>query len=336
MAKPRLLIHIGTHKTGTTTLQTMLAQSEVLLDEQGAIYPLTPTGEFAHASKQFGIYRSIVTDADALRRYWDRLERAAGDHGQKTMIVSDEHLSSPAVAQPARIAMLGFLKDRYDVEILCYLRRPDYFLESLWNQRCKNFSCEEHITDFVARKPNIKHADYLPMLKAWSALGKVTAIGFETAKAEGLVQNFNRVTGLNLIEQVSRNVSPSMECAAMLAALAREGMTVRGWRELNELIGPPERPRALGSRLRGEILARYADNTAELAAHWCVRFDERDVIEPEDPMPMPTPEAIENALMRLTRAAPVRRGAKAAGKGPGKGKGPRKGAGKGPRVKPQA
>jgi hypothetical protein len=40
--------------------------------------------------------------------------------------------------------------------------------------------------------------------------------------------------------------------------------------------------------------------------------------------------------MRLTRAAPVRRGAKAAGKGPGKGKGPRKGAGKGPRVKPQA
>ena len=310
--KPKLILHIGTHKTGTTTLQTLMANHRASLAAQGFCYPTSGLPEVGtprtDLAKHLLLTRSLIGEPDLFARERDRLLAEFRASGASHLLLSEEGLAAPVVSRADGVEKLRVFAEEFDIQIVCLLRRQDMFAESLWAQRCKLGLTKDHVTKFVHR-PNVRnYMTYKPMLDRWATLGAVEAIAYEHAAAEGLVSRFSKAIGATLTPLEDRNVSPSMDCAAMLAALNARGRTKIGWQKVEKLLGPASRGKALGSRLRSEILADFADHNAEMRAAYGVDFPATLPNEPEDPVAVPSLEEIRRIERLLDQKVLKRRG----------------------------
>jgi hypothetical protein len=146
----RLILHIGTHKTGSTALQQFLSANGKGLSEYG-IYYASPVHEFNFNS----IANTFLLDGLEKFRYF-LLEnlRKAERNGAHTIIASSENLyamvryltrfnaekTSAVVLAKERILIERLrtaIPAHVECHVLCYVRRPDHYLESLYNQNVK-------------------------------------------------------------------------------------------------------------------------------------------------------------------------------------------------------
>jgi hypothetical protein len=149
-ARPRLVLHAGTLKTGTTSVQRALAENRSWLGVRGVIYPDTHPHLGGSAAAHFrltsafkGIDPALLEDAQSL------LGSLAADAGSNTVVLSAEpvwlHRAGLAAWTPVsahehwhrRQAYLRSLADGlrgFTTEILVVLRRRDEFAESLYKE----------------------------------------------------------------------------------------------------------------------------------------------------------------------------------------------------------
>ena len=129
-----LTIHIGPHKTGTTAIQMAFARAASTLRRQGVLYPkvnwMFPAQHrlaFALKDKPLpgGERPDIVSELDALSRVLDRFG------GRAVFLSSEEFFASPPEAIARLRARVG------PARIVTFLRRPDDFLLSCYNQKTK-------------------------------------------------------------------------------------------------------------------------------------------------------------------------------------------------------
>ncbi|MGR5120651.1 hypothetical protein ACPV5W_18170 [Vibrio astriarenae] len=129
--KKNILIHIGMNKNGTTTLQKFLALNSEVLEKVGYSYPLNLTFSEAHypISAAFGfgpnsIERSttedIISQLIAIK--------------QDNIIISSEYFCLNY--DPSNL--IGMLSEHFNITVVCYFRRHDLWLNSLYNQAVKN------------------------------------------------------------------------------------------------------------------------------------------------------------------------------------------------------
>lgn len=139
----KLILHVGSHKTGTTSIQSTLAENRDWLLERGFFYPnITQTN---HSHNEFA-HRLAVADTeeiDAIRKYISAIGA-----NNSTTILSAEEFSARIVGNrqwrnlsgedywPQRIEYLRRLKyclqDYDDIKVFFCLRRSDEFAESLY------------------------------------------------------------------------------------------------------------------------------------------------------------------------------------------------------------
>lgn len=305
--KPRLIVHIGTHKTGSTTLQTLMAAQRRELAEAGFCYPTTghtrnPVNQPLNASvwkHQLLAHALVHPDERLFVKEHARLVAEFTTSGQTTMVLSAEGLSGPRPKKHKSLVRMQRFATDFDIEIICLVRRQDSFVESLWNQRCKMGKNGVHI-DRYADNPLIRaHMTYTAMLDQWATLGTVKVIGFEAAVRTGLEATFSAVTGIPLLPSKHRNISPSMTCAAYMAVLNRWGYENVDWRKLQEVLGPDGPKRALGARLRQKLLADFAGVNAQLFTRYGVEFPQDMPDEPEDMLPAPTRKSVAQIVETL-------------------------------------
>ncbi len=291
--RKRLLMHIGTHKTGTSALQALMERNREPLAARGVCYPQTDRPPFPNRRKHLNFWRAIKAGPEAFAEERERLLAEFDASGADTLVLSEEHLSHPRL----RIAdAMRDLARHFDIEALCFLRRQDSFLESWWSQRCKSGREKLHIDAFVGKERGLVWVDYLKMLDRWARFARVTAIGFEQACERGLVESFNEATGLDLPPETKRrNVSPDMRTVAIMAALNRRGVA-HDWRKIDASLSGPRQRHALGARLRAGILARCAAQNAELARRYGVHFPDDMPEEPDDPLPRPDKKTLARLL----------------------------------------
>ena len=130
--KNKLIVHIGTHKTGTTSIQNTLEQNRALLAEWQVLYPRTDRDPWPDLDKHCSVYAAAVNSSSVIKsREYDLLMKEFEGSGCHTMILSEEGLSEP---KEEIIDFFSTFKEHFDIEIVCYLRRQDLFLESLYNQ----------------------------------------------------------------------------------------------------------------------------------------------------------------------------------------------------------
>lgn len=146
-----------------------------------------------------------------------------------------------------------------------------------------------HIRAFYQAEFATRYLRYDAFLSEWSKVSEVTALGFEASRETGVVPAFCDSLGIpSLPVDAAKNVSPSMSCAAVLAALRRTSDQSYKMKQIEKELGPDLRKTALGRRLRRKILHDFADQREILERKYGVVFPTDLPEEPLDMLHRPT------------------------------------------------
>lgn len=148
MAK-RAVLHIGTHKTGTTSFQAMLADDEDgRFAAVGLCYPMAGRVEWGH----HGLANELLQPgaADPAGDPLGQLTAELRESDKPAVILSSENFSV-LFGRPERLEALrqALAAAAVDVEVIAVLRNPADYLESLYVELLK-FDLQEQLDEFVA------------------------------------------------------------------------------------------------------------------------------------------------------------------------------------------
>lgn len=175
----KITLHIGTHKTGTTSLQRFLHSNRGQLKAQGVLYP--DYGLLHHAHHEWpwsiagvdGGRRLTDTSEQLLKRYLAEADAQRCDQ----LLVSSEEFEF--VRAPAKLAGLAEQLKDFQVKILVYLRRQDYYLESEYGQHLRMYEKREtkEIDEFLFWHALADRFNYRRLLTPWAE-----AFGYDNIK----------------------------------------------------------------------------------------------------------------------------------------------------------
>lgn len=330
MGERRLVLHVGSLKTGSTSIQALLAENRAALRAQGLL-PLRAAGSPnatqlpAYAApplpdrrgtlqaafhQQLGI--ATVAELEAFRaRLRDALAQEVAAAGPEigTFFLSNENLfrSQQAELQALRDLFAG-LFDR--VTVVAYLRRQDHYAVSKYTTDLRRGE-PWGLSDTFEQSADLQYLRYDEVLQRWAAsFGRDAVIPriFAAGDLAGgdVVRDFCALAGIRLEEGIvlpeRRNVALSARAQAFLRqfneAYPREKgpatLRINGmiYQTLAEAYpGPAQRP----TRAEAERLLRaYRKSNEALRRDW---FPERAAVFSEDlsgypETPEPPPEPI--------------------------------------------
>lgn len=224
----RLVLHIGTHKTGTTSIQRYMAHMHDVGRQNGFVYPLTgrPTtndgASWGHHVLSWSIRNMKGYSGEG---YWKQVKEEIDRSNSEVAVISAEGFCRFEDHHVAKIK--PFLED-YDVIVVIYLRNPLDYLVSSYKQRVKMGVCHSSFQTFVREFAH--ECDYTQIVNRWvEAFGqdKVIVKSYDKAKEEpGLLADFMHVV-LGNDERyqykpecfISANVSPSDEVVQVVRVI---------------------------------------------------------------------------------------------------------------------
>lgn len=165
-----LVVHIGTPKTGTSSLQMFCYENSGFLRKSGWDYPHISEEWKKLTGQPCG--RGVVNGAILLasfenwwmerdrRNLWNLLNKHLQYHN---VILSEEVIWDHPAMEAADI-IAEFQRRCYcaHLKVIVYLRRQDLYLESLWNQGIKEYLLYDRLCEFIDK--NKLYIDYLQKL----------------------------------------------------------------------------------------------------------------------------------------------------------------------------
>lgn len=337
-----LILHIGQSKTGTSSLQSLLAEERKTLSKQGILYPDISLGGSALELLE---HNAFAESLSGIKRYprlepeeWaEQFKKQMQEQTCHSLLLSAESFfGTPQIwtVGPAedffalhkkKIERLSALLPAQKTHIVLYLRRQDLWLESaighiiryegLLGQ--KIYENDEQLTSLLA-----PHLNYLRLVDLWQDTlkpDKFSIIPYERDALENgdTGQDFLKRTGLDKIIEVKENIprklenqSLSAECLILKSALNKTKKTKMRERSIIAILNCLDKREDL-PRTRYTISEDLKDRTFE--AH---RADNRLLAQkyggptgsffslPEhDQAPKPAPEKPDAAaLFTLLRA----------------------------------
>jgi len=292
-------LHIGSPKTGTTSLQGFLNANATALAARGVNYVRAGRSNIAHNRL-----------AMAARRGSAAAELAAIDaecHAapEAEHILSSELLFNAHTARRITTAISAGQIPR--CRIVCYLRRQDSYLAALYKQLLKNGRIPPDREAFLANAP--RHARYLETLAIYAdRFGAANLIVRPFARdrlaAGDIVVDFANLTGLDFATDMERNATFanktfSVEMSELIARTGTDGAV--NTRELiRELIsldlpGTIRAHDVFTLEQRRRLMAGFTAENAEIARRFLpadeVFFNTDDLYDGEVPDPVPDAEA---------------------------------------------
>lgn len=181
----KLFLHIGTHKTGTTTIQHFLAANRQALRDQQLVYPDISLVGFKGPRTHHRLAHAIVGrpgagTRDDVRRFFDELRRDLRD-GEAAIVSSEAFYRHVLPGEPggAHENAGGATRDTlpfvtavrdcvgdFEVTVLVMLRRQDLFLESLYAEQVMRSNYVDGIDRFLEER--LWLADYDARLATWA------------------------------------------------------------------------------------------------------------------------------------------------------------------------
>lgn len=245
MGQKRIFLHIGTHKTATTTIQAGCIENHASLLESGWLYPATGIFLYGHHN----IAWEFLTDHHPLS--WNQIE-AWAQFRPKLGGMND--LLAEINASPAQNVILSSenfdqfptqcihsLRDSltdYQVEIVVFLREQGAFLQSAWAQFVKTGYITQDFYSFIEEKLSSRDevlryfGAYDLFLKPWiNSFGKehVHPIPFG---GENIFHNFLEqcevpISGAYEVPE-DQNVSPGHKTLEMIRYLTKDIVSLKG------------------------------------------------------------------------------------------------------------
>jgi hypothetical protein len=205
----RLILHAGTHKTGTTSIQKALADNRGRLCKQGLIYP-DGGAAFGRDSKSHHLFAHALTGSDPMGRRKAEIflnsARSLASSGDTILISSEPVYRHVAAHDPSAgpadywtlrrqyLETLAGVLRGFDVTVLLYFRERASFAESMFLELVRKGHGVGTFQEFLARDEH--RYDYERQLELFSEIfATVRVESYEAARDAGLVTSFFRVIG---------------------------------------------------------------------------------------------------------------------------------------------
>ncbi len=155
----QVFLHIGTPKTGTTSIQTFLETNRQHLKTLGYLYP-KKTNHHSLVDCLLDQPRII----NYSRNPWDKLDKEVNRKDLDKIIISSEFF---ALQNDSIVARVAEKLKNYDTKVIVYLKRQDKKVESSIGQTIKVGNFTGSVETYLAKKGWAK-ATYWSMLESWS------------------------------------------------------------------------------------------------------------------------------------------------------------------------
>jgi len=233
----RLLLHIGTHKTGSSSIQasvdgyddgTLFYARFNMPNHSDAMYTA-----FAEAPESYAIWRRHgLTRAqvqDKRRAYRDRFEQDLAREDRAALVVSGESMSR--IDPAGKAELIDFARRHLgEIEVLCYVRAPVSFAASAFQERVK--SGIKNVQASIS-------PGYRNCLETYDELlgtGRVRVRVFDRRHLEGgsVVRDFCTQAGMDpdRVTETSRNESLSASALKILYTFNRTNPCFYGEKSL--------------------------------------------------------------------------------------------------------
>jgi len=267
-----VLIHIGTHKTGTTSIQKLCAHAADQMREDGILYPKTGRPKarnvsWGHHTLAWSIQRKRgLTGLEG----WHEVKDEVASCDASQVLLSSEAFVTCTVGQIRRIR--SFFPNAM-VQALVYLRNPLDYMMSVYSQYVRRYGETQPFRELAVEKMHL--CDYSTLIDRWrEGLGESVIVrSFEVhRKNEDLETDFFGVLGLNpktykTFKVAPVNVSPSEDQLLVTRWLNR--LQERDWTP-DQFLHLVKR-NVLRGTWRGRVLS------------WVVRmFQQEELYAPED------------------------------------------------------
>ncbi|EHR0552777.1 TPA: sulfotransferase domain-containing protein [Vibrio parahaemolyticus] len=259
----KLVLHIGTEKTGTTSIQSMLSQNRQRFKAQG-FHVLECAGEENHrllpsifiAKSDPFLKLSVNESGLGKAAFIEHVKKTIADEIHSlpehvhTVITSSEHCQSRLKTAEEVAALHNFLAQFFDeIKVVCYVREQSAMCTSLYSTALK-VGYKESIDEFAqsCHSGNVYY-NHLKMLDLWSdAFGHesvcVKRFDFGEFVNNSLLDDFLSQIDTSLIDIIDKNVPRENESLNFMGQILS--------RSLNEAIpAQPERP--IENQLRHDL-----------------------------------------------------------------------------------
>ncbi len=255
----RVILHVGTMKSGTSYLQALIFAEKERLGAAGVLVPGDAWGHQSRAIQQ------AIGVADKRRGAWQRMIDEIAEHRAGSSIISMEFLGPAKPKRAARIVEeLGG-----DVDVVFTVRDLNRTLVSMWQETIQNgrsWTWEEYHAEVAAQAPGRgegvhdrasaagsfwRQQHVVRLVEEWSSVVGIERISVVTVPQPGadrsvLAQRFGEATGVDFgTDPVVKTANESLGLASILAL-----------RRLNELLDDAGVVSKEMFRLRKRILAK--------------------------------------------------------------------------------
>jgi len=223
------ILHLGSEKTGTSSIQKYLSQHRPALLSEGIWYPKAFTNPSGHVHLRLSdaaVDGTLDRNAPVAAEFRDELQARSKD--AKACLFSSEFFHSE-LREKAHVARLHmFLKGFFDeVKLFYYARRQDQMLASMHSTAVQGGWSTNRSALSVYPTKGHYYFDHNAVCELWAGeFGRetLTARVFERDKLKGgdIVADFRAAIGLGADEdaaQFSSNESLSFETMCVLLAL---------------------------------------------------------------------------------------------------------------------
>jgi hypothetical protein len=244
------LLHIGPHKTGTTSIQGALFEAKAAMAEHGVAFPATtrhPMEAVLAACARPG----MMGNTRPTERHWEQLLDQVRAGGRRTSVISSEFFAD--AQDDGTIARVVERLGGDRVHVLVTLRPLTRIMPSQWQQYVQNGlrMGYENWLDHMLRKapyeepnPSFWHRHrHDRLVERWARVvgpGRVTVVVVDDRDRDGLMRTFERLLGLP-----AHLLQPVPDAANRSLTLAETEML----RNLNKEFRGNELPEELYSRL---------------------------------------------------------------------------------------
>jgi hypothetical protein len=208
----KYVLHIGTEKTATTSLQAFFGRNQDYLQQAGIWYPSAEQLDYCHRGAHFPLAASLVPECpDFITRskhfephaLFRRLSADFEARDEETVLLSAEHFSSRC-SRPERVSLLGEILADRDVQVIVYVRPQHELLLSAYSTFLKSGGKKtiEHVAREQWLRPGAIYFNYFRMVKRWWDIfgrDRVTVRVFQPERLEGgdVYQDFLSILGVS-------------------------------------------------------------------------------------------------------------------------------------------
>ena len=194
----KAIIHIGMHKTGTTTIQATLAANRQSLIENGVLYP--SAGAISTGGHLNLVYETISSwNYKPSIGSWNELIAETREHDLPLVLLSAENFSGAQNTKKIIDAIKAYCAD-VDAEpvIVAYVRPQYSYINSLYAQNASTGYTNRLFADYVFENLKSDRLDYEKTFGPWfDSFSDVKIIPFEPDGRSPLVQQFFSHLGLS-------------------------------------------------------------------------------------------------------------------------------------------